>query len=77
MILEIKVILICQKTRTKAAENSLRHVTPKIINDTPKIILDKVLTHSLPSFIFYIKQYYLSLYSYNRNINNCYVCLNN
>ena len=32
------------KTRTKAAENSLRHVNPKIINDTPKIVLDKVLT---------------------------------
>ena len=65
------------KIRTKAAENSLRHVIPKIINDTPKIILYKVLTHSLPSFIFYIKQYYLNLYSYNCNINNCYICLNN
>ena len=76
MILE-KNNLDMSRTRTTAAENSLRHVTPEIINDTPRIVLHQVLTHSLPCFIFYIKQYYLALYSYNCNINNCYICLNN
>ena len=38
--------------RTKAAEYSFRHVTPKIINVTPKIILDTALTHSLPVLFF-------------------------
>ena len=47
-----KYNLDMSKTRTKAADNSLRHITPKIMNDTPKLILNKVLTRSLPAFIF-------------------------
>ena len=56
------------------AENSVRYFLPKLINETPKNILDKICTHSLKGFAFYIKQYCLNLYSACCAISNCNIC---
>ena len=62
------------RAETRMAENSVRNFFPKLINETPKNILDKIFTHSLKGFAFYIKQYCLNLYSACCTINNCYIC---
>ena len=56
------------------AKRSIRFNLPKVINNTPNIILDKVSTHSLDGFSWYIKQYILKTYQELCTINNCYVC---
>ena len=72
-----KMALNVARVKTKVAENSLKNITPKIVNDTPEIILDKIFSHSLQDFVDYVKQYYTSLYTYDCSIRNCYVCNNN
>ena len=58
---EVRIILILVKTRTKLADSSLRFVVPRLINDTPHFIIDKIHTHSLQGFVFFIKQYFINL----------------
>ena len=64
-------------TRTKFAEKCLRYATPKLINETDGIIIDKVNTHSLQGFCSYIKQYYVNQYEVLCSIPNCYICNQN
>ena len=45
------------------AKKSFKYTIPKIINETPTLIKDKVLTHSLNGFKTYTKTYFLSCYS--------------
>ena len=68
-----RFMLQINKTRTKLAETSIRYTLPKLVNDTTSVILEKIFSHSLQGFISYIKQYYISLYSFNCNIDNCYI----
>ena len=56
------------------AKRTLRFDLPKIVNETPAIILNKIHTHSLNGFTWYIKQHFLSEYQQNCNITNCYIC---
>ena len=72
-----KTALNVARVKTKVAENSLKNITPKIVNDTPEIILDKIFSHSLQGFVDFVKQYYISLYTYDCSIRNCYVCNSN
>ena len=65
------------KTRTRLADSSIRQVIPRLINDTPHFIIDKIYTHSLQGFTSYIKQYFINSYNINCNILNCYICQNN
>lgn len=58
------------------AKLSLRFDLPRIVNDTPEIILDKIFTHSLDGFTWYTKQYIINSYQENCTINNCYICSN-
>ena len=46
-------------TRTVIAGNCIRHHLVTVLNNTPKCIIDKIDTHSLHGFAFYIKRYYL------------------
>ena len=64
------------KTRTKLADSSLRFVVPRLINDTPHFIIDKIHTHSLQGFVFYIKQSFINSYNENCSIVNCFICQN-
>ena len=59
------------------AQKCLRFDLPHVINNTPPIILDKVQTHSLSGFSWYIKQFILNSYQEACNIVNCYICTRN
>ena len=67
-------MLQINRNRTKLAETFIRCTLPKLVNDTTSLIMEKNFSHSLQGFISYIKQYYISLYSFNCNINICYIC---
>ena len=61
------------------AKESLNCTIPKIINETPTLIKDKVHTHSLNGFKSYTKTYFLSCYSLECSSPATYVkiiCIN-
>ena len=62
------------KVKLKCSENLLKNVIPKLVNNTPQCIIDKIFTHSRQGFVSYTKQYFLSLYNLECTIANCYVC---
>ena len=61
-------------TRTKLAENCIRHHLITILNTTSDWIVDKINTHSLQEFSFFIKRYNLNELTYECNLRECYVC---
>ena len=63
--------------RHEYAKKCLRFDLPRIINNTPRIILDKIYTHSLDGFAWYIKQYIIQNYHDTCLIDNCFICLRN
>ena len=63
-------------TRTKMAAKCIRSQLPLLLNDTPDIILNKINTHSIEGFSFFIKQYYLSQYTTQCQDRECFVCNN-
>jgi hypothetical protein len=69
-----KNLLITGKIRTKVAETSLRHILPKVINETSNLIKEKIYTHSLWGYSQYIKIYLLKQYKSECLIQNCYIC---
>ena len=64
-------------TRTKKAENCVRHHLTIILNNTPSCILDKINTHSLEGFSFFVKRYYLNELTYECHLRECYVYVEN
>lgn len=63
--------------RHEYAKRTLRVDLPKVINNTPSIILDKIQTHSLDGFSWYTKQYILGSYQASCILENCYICSRN
>ncbi len=63
--------------RHEYAKKCLRFDLPRIINSTPNIILDKIYTHSLDGFSWYIKQYITQSYHETCLIENCFICSRN
>ena len=61
-------------TRHEFAKKSLKHNLPHTINDTPELVLEKIITHSLQGFAYYLKTYILQRYHYACTISDCYVC---
>ena len=61
-------------TRTVMAQNCIRHHIVTVLNCTPKCILDKIDTHSLQGFTFYIKRYYLDQLTFECSLRQCYIC---
>ena len=59
------------------AKNCLRFDIPKIVNNTPNCILDKIHTDSLQGFSGYIKAHILQSYQKHCSITNCYICSRN
>jgi hypothetical protein len=64
-------IPMCRKVFTSKC---LRYILPKLVNDMPKCISEKLYTHSLSGFSNYIKQYYIKQYKDTCSIPNCFVC---
>ena len=60
--------------RLHGAKKCLRNYISTIINATPKIVLEKVHTHSFDGFSRYAKMYYLSQYQTVCTIIDCYSC---
>ena len=52
----------------------IRHYLPVVINDLKNDILNKIETHSLYGFVFYIKRIWLNEYKTECVEQNCYVC---
>ncbi len=50
------------KSRNDYAKQCIRFDLPKVINNTPRQMLDKIHTHSLQGFSGYIKQHILNSY---------------
>ena len=67
-------LIDAEPTRTVMAENYIRHHIVTLLNCNPRCILDKIATHSLQGFTFYIKRYYLNQMSYECSLRQCYVC---
>jgi len=63
--------------RHEYAKKCLRIDLPHVINTTPVNILEKVNTHSLNGFSWYIKQSILQSYQNSCTIENCYICSRN
>ena len=61
-------------TRIQAARRCLRNHISVVINSTPKVVIDKVHTHSYKGFALYTKKSILSSYSVDCLIENCYIC---
>ena len=54
--------------------NSLRYFAPRLIEDTPDCITDKLSTHSLDGVKRYVKRYFIDDYKIQCLIPNCYIC---
>jgi exonuclease III len=52
----------------------IRFFIPKLLQESPRCILDKCNTHCIDGFARYIKTYYLSNYNENCVDPNCYAC---
>ena len=60
-------------TRTHMAAKCIRSHLPVLLNDTPAIIIDKIDTHSIQGFSFFIKRYYLSQYTTQCQLRGCFI----
>lgn len=58
------------------ARNSISYRYPKIYNNMSQNFKDKITTHSLYGFKYYIKITFTKLYESACSIPNCYVCRN-
>ena len=58
------------------AAKCIRSHLPVILNDTPAIIINKINTHSIQGFSFFIKRYYLSQYTTQCQLRGCFTCNN-
>ena len=65
-----------RKIYHKFAEKSIRHSIFHTLNDAPKLIRNKIDTHSFQGFSNYTKTFLLRKYSDQCQITNCYVCKN-
>ena len=61
-------------TRTFFADKCIRNYIPTVVNSTSPETISKISTHSIESFIKYVKRDILNEYSSNCNILNCYIC---
>ena len=63
-------------TRHEFAKKCLKYNLPHIINDTPELVLEIIVTHSLRGFAYYLKMYLLQKIQNVRKISDCYIFLN-
>ena len=56
------------------SKQSFSYRIPRVMNQMPKNIKDKIYTHSFIGYKLYIKNFLLNRYETNCTIPNCYVC---
>ena len=54
----------------------IRHYLPSVINKSKPDILDKISTHTIQGFAFYIKRTIICSYRVECIVRNCYICNN-
>jgi hypothetical protein len=62
------------RVKHEFAKHCIQYSIPIAYNNCPKLIRDKIHTHSMNGFIRYIKQYFINNYSVTCTIANCFVC---
>ena len=60
------------RTQHEFAKRCLRHNLPNTLNNTPALVIEKIITHSLSGFANYTKHQYIQNYQTSCNIANCY-----
>ena len=65
------------RTQHEFAKRCLRHNLPNTLNNTPALVIEKIITHSLSGFANYTKHQYMQNYQTSCNIANCYTCRQN
>ena len=65
------------RANKQTTKKSLRLYLPKLINEIPGSITNKIYTHTVDSFKKGIKSYLIGKYSLQCTKPNCYSCLNN
>ena len=61
-------------TRTHTAAKCIRSHLPVLLNDTPAMIINKMNTHNIHGFSFFIKRYHLSQYTTQCQLRGCFAC---
>ena len=65
------------RTQHEFAKSCLRHNLPNTLNNTPALVIEKIIIHSLSGFANYTKHQYIQNYQTLCNIANCYKCRQN
>ena len=63
-----------QVPNTSSSFYSIRYFLPNFIENMPRLITDKMTTHSFKGFTSYSKIYFIREYSTECHILNCYIC---
>ena len=66
--------LYLTKPHHEYARKCLRYDIPRVINKAPSMYKDKVSSHSIQGFSWYIKLKIVESYSETCLIQNCYIC---
>ena len=66
-------LLVIPWLRYQLSKSSIKNRLPQLINQAPKIIMDKMSTHSLYGLSFYLKRVYINAYQTDCTNPNCYV----
>ena len=64
-------------TKHTFAKQCLKHNLPKTLNSIPKIVKDKIGTHSFRGFINYAKDSFIKKYKIRCEVTNCYTYMRN
>ena len=63
-----------QVPKMSSCINCIRYSIPKILDNTPSCISDKLFTHSLDGVSIYFKRYVIDKYSTECTIAQCFIC---
>ena len=64
------------RAHTTLGTKCIRHYLPLLLQNTPRCVTDKVVSHSFNGFANYVKYYYFSQYTAECTIVKCYICRN-
>jgi hypothetical protein len=67
-------LLIIPSLKYEFSKTSIKNRLPKLINDAPDYVLNKITSHSLQGFTFYLRRILTGAYNETCTIPNCYVC---
>ena len=63
-----------KRTKTSSADNVLRHIIPKKLDNISSSVINKVRTHSLQGFIEYGRIHLIGQYQVECTKPECYIC---